>query len=100
MNWEAISAIGQMVGAIAVVISLIYLTREVRNNARATRLASMRSLSEAINQYFKPSPRTATWPSSGLSVSIPRLKIDPVWDPIRNDPAFQQLLKMKERVRP
>jgi hypothetical protein len=53
MNCEAISAIGQVVGAIAVVISLIYLTNEVRNNARATRLASMRSLSEAINQYFR-----------------------------------------------
>jgi hypothetical protein len=55
VNWEAVSAIGQVVGAVAVavVISLIYLGTEVRNNARATRLASMRSLSEAINQYFK-----------------------------------------------
>ena len=53
VNWEAVSAIGQVVGAVAVVISLIYLTNEVRNNARATRLSSMRSLSDAINQYFK-----------------------------------------------
>ena len=46
MNWEAISAIGQIVGAIAVVISLIYLAREmeIRRNARAERLASMDSL--------------------------------------------------------
>ena len=35
VNWEAISAIGQIVGAIAVVISLIYVAREVRNSARA-----------------------------------------------------------------
>ena len=41
MNWEAISAIGQIVGAIAVVISLIYVAREIRRNARAERLASM-----------------------------------------------------------
>ena len=27
VNWEAISAIGQIVGAIAVVVSLIYLAR-------------------------------------------------------------------------
>jgi len=33
-------------------------------------------------------------------VSIARLKIDPVWDPIRNDPGFQQLLTMKEHVGP
>jgi hypothetical protein len=34
MNWEAISAIGQIVGALATVIPLIYLAREVRSNAR------------------------------------------------------------------
>jgi hypothetical protein len=28
VNWEAISAIGQIVGALAVVISLIYLARK------------------------------------------------------------------------
>jgi TolB-like protein/Tfp pilus assembly protein PilF len=33
-------------------------------------------------------------------ISIARLKIDPVWDPIRNDPQFQQLLTMKEHVGP
>jgi TolB-like protein/lipopolysaccharide biosynthesis regulator YciM len=37
---------------------------------------------------------------AGESVSIARLKIDPVWDPIRNDAAFQQLLTMKEHVGP
>jgi flagellar biogenesis protein FliO len=37
VNWEAISAIGQLVGALAVVISLIYLAREVRSNARDKR---------------------------------------------------------------
>jgi TolB-like protein/Tfp pilus assembly protein PilF/class 3 adenylate cyclase len=29
---------------------------------------------------------------AGWAVSLKRLKIDPVWDPIRNDPEFQQLL--------
>ncbi|HXX40842.1 MAG TPA: hypothetical protein VEI58_01080 [Chthoniobacterales bacterium] len=53
VNWEAVSAIGQVVGAVAVVISLIYLAHEVRNTARATRLESMRSLSESINQFFR-----------------------------------------------
>jgi serine/threonine-protein kinase len=37
---------------------------------------------------------------AGAEASIARLKIDPVWDPIRNDPAFKQLLAMKERVGP
>jgi TolB-like protein/Tfp pilus assembly protein PilF len=37
---------------------------------------------------------------AGGSVSIARLKIDPVWDPIRHDPGFQQLLAVKEHVGP
>ena len=38
--------------------------------------------------------------AAGETVSIARLKIDPVWDPIRNDPGFQQLLAAKEHVGP
>jgi hypothetical protein len=53
VNWEAITAIGQVVGAFAVVVSLIYLAREVRSNARATRLASMRSMSDAFNRWVQ-----------------------------------------------
>lgn len=37
---------------------------------------------------------------AGETISIARLKIDPVWDPIRNDPAFQELLAGKELVGP
>src|SRR5581483_1579930 len=37
---------------------------------------------------------------AGETISIARLKIDPVWDPIRNDPGFQQLLVGKELVGP
>jgi len=50
VNWEAISAIGQIVGAIAVVISLIYVAREIRSNARAARLASMGTANEWLRQ--------------------------------------------------
>src|SRR5262249_7529973 len=37
---------------------------------------------------------------AGETISIARLKIDPVWDPIRNDSAFQQLLTTVEHVGP
>jgi tetratricopeptide (TPR) repeat protein len=33
---------------------------------------------------------------AGQVVSIARLKIDPVWDPIRNDPDFQKLISQPE----
>jgi hypothetical protein len=50
VNWEAISAIGQMVGAIAVVISLIYLAREIRRNARLARQSSVNTLNGWLGQ--------------------------------------------------
>jgi TolB-like protein/Tfp pilus assembly protein PilF len=37
---------------------------------------------------------------AGDAVSIARLKIDPVWDPIRSDPAFQRLLTGPELIGP
>jgi tetratricopeptide (TPR) repeat protein len=37
---------------------------------------------------------------AGFDVSMVRLRIDPVWDPIRNDPGFQQLLAGKEQIGP
>ena len=53
MNWEAISAIGQLVGALAVVISLIYLANQVRSSARETRYAAMRSALDSINRHIQ-----------------------------------------------
>jgi TolB-like protein/Tfp pilus assembly protein PilF len=38
--------------------------------------------------------------AAGEAISIARLKIDPVWDPIRHDPGFQQLLAGPEHIGP
>jgi serine/threonine-protein kinase len=37
---------------------------------------------------------------SGNWISLQQMKIDPVWDPIRNDPGFQQLLTGPELIGP
>ena len=37
---------------------------------------------------------------AGGAASIARLKIDPVWDPIRNRPDFQQLLAGPDQIGP
>ena len=50
MNWEAISAIGQIVGGLAVVVSLIYLAREIRRNARLARQSSLDTLNQVAGQ--------------------------------------------------
>ena len=38
MNWEAIGAIGESIGAAAVVISLVYLAVQIRQSSAQTRL--------------------------------------------------------------
>ena len=59
VNWEAFSAIGQIVGALAVVISLIYVASEVRRNTRATQPAAMRSMSSAPQRRVTTRPKLA-----------------------------------------
>jgi hypothetical protein len=39
MNWEAIGAVAEILGASAVVASLLYLARQMRHNATATQAA-------------------------------------------------------------
>ena len=40
MNWEAIGAIGEIIGAAAVVVSLIYLATQIRTQNNEARLAA------------------------------------------------------------
>jgi hypothetical protein len=53
VNWEATSAIGQVVGALAVVISLIYLARQVGSSARETRVASGRAWADRFQRLLQ-----------------------------------------------
>jgi hypothetical protein len=41
MNWDAIGAVGEIVGAFAVVVSLVYLAIQIRTQNTEARLASM-----------------------------------------------------------
>jgi hypothetical protein len=50
MSWEALSAVGQIVGAAAVVISLAYLAIQVRQNTRSARAASFHAVTDSFNQ--------------------------------------------------
>ena len=45
MNWDAIGAIGEVSGAVAVVVTLIYLAGQLRQNTQALRSSTY----EAIN---------------------------------------------------
>ncbi len=48
LNWDAIGAIGEITGAFAVVISLVYLASQIRNQNRESRIASMHEITEAF----------------------------------------------------
>ena len=37
MNWEAVGAIGEIIGAVAVVVSILYLAAQISSNTRAIR---------------------------------------------------------------
>ena len=48
INWEAIGAIGEVAGAIGVIVTLIYLAIQIRHNTRSSRLASFQSTTEML----------------------------------------------------
>jgi tetratricopeptide (TPR) repeat protein len=62
-------------------------------------LAQIEARAGAPEQAVKRLRRLLSIPA-GYAVSIARLKIDPVWDPIRNRPDFQQLLSSPEQIGP
>ena len=49
MNWEAIGAIGEIVGALAVVITLAYLVIQIRQNTAAVATATYESTMTGFN---------------------------------------------------
>lgn len=47
MNWEAIGAIGEVVGAIGVIATLVYLALQIRQNSNVVRSATRQAVSTA-----------------------------------------------------
>ena len=53
MNWDAIGAFGEVCGAIAVVITLVYLSRQLRENTNSIKLQSIESTFRDWNEVLK-----------------------------------------------
>ncbi len=71
MNWDAIGSIGEVIGAIAVVISLIYVASQIRQNTSATRRLTHQELFDStlsLNQSIASDP--------GLADLLTRSKTD------------------------
>lgn len=64
MNWEAISAISDIVGAVAVVISLVYVAAQIRQNTKMARSGAKQSLTEAAN--VRESEKGSRWKGADM----------------------------------
>jgi len=62
MNWEMIGAIGEILGAAAVIATLAYLSRQIRASTHATRRASMQEILDQNSNFLgqlSSTPETA-----------------------------------------
>ncbi len=48
MNWDAIGAVGEVVGGVAVIATLLYLAIQIRQNAQSVRNAASLSVNEGL----------------------------------------------------
>ncbi len=49
MNWEALGAIGELSGAIVVIVTLVYLAIQVRQHTSAAQSSSFQGTTDALN---------------------------------------------------
>src|SRR5213078_2680182 len=54
MNWDAISAISQLIGSIAVFLSVLYLGLQVHRSTRVAKLATQDAAATALRDVTKP----------------------------------------------
>jgi len=48
MNWSAIGAVGEILGAVAVMVSLLYLAIQLRHNTESLRIQTRQSVMERV----------------------------------------------------
>ena len=53
MNWEAVGAIGEVLGAAVVVATLFYLARQTKLSVELSKVAEQRTLIDQCNDYFR-----------------------------------------------
>ncbi len=54
MNWDAVGAIGEITGAVAVVLTLVYVARQIRENSRQLKLISLTDTYSLMAEAFNP----------------------------------------------
>ena len=64
MNWEAIGAFGEVAGAILVIVSVIYLARQIQQNTATSRAEVLTTFSIGVSQQYD------TWGSDSRSSEL------------------------------
>lgn len=54
LNWDAVGAVAELLGALAVIATLVYLSRQVRHAAEQTRLSGVQAIQSANDRAYDP----------------------------------------------
>jgi hypothetical protein len=54
MSWEALGAIGELVGAVAVIVTLFYLARQIKDGATQMKVGALTELNNIYKDAFLP----------------------------------------------
>lgn len=87
MDWDAVAAIGQAIGAVAVIVTLIYLAIQIRDSARASRSAAVTDATTAMQAFYQ---------ELGSNSSTSQLFLRGLTDPdsLSREDEFQYLMLM------
>ena len=53
MNWDALGAIAELLGSVAVLINLIYLAMQIRQNSKSLRINVEQSISDSLSDLYQ-----------------------------------------------
>lgn len=51
MNWEVVGAIAETIGAVAVVVTLLFVARDIRQNSKSLSMSALRDTTAQWNQW-------------------------------------------------
>jgi hypothetical protein len=61
LNWDAVSAVAELVAAVAVVASLLYLAAQIRQNTRQSRLTAQQATVHEIGRALQAQAQSREW---------------------------------------
>ena len=64
MNWDALGAIAEIMGALGVIASLVYLSIQIRSNTRQLRFEATQTVAQSLDRAFDPiyvEPTASAW---------------------------------------